>query len=336
MKLLITAFACFISVSVFGQQTINDSLLVNGIYRHFITYIPSIYQQSQATPLVFNLHGKTASADGQMWYGDFRSIADTANFIIVHPQGLLDNTGVTHWNVGQSSVDDIGFINTLYQYLLSNYNIDIDKVYSTGMSNGGNMSYLLACSMNDKFAAIASVTGSMWPHLIQSICNPSHPTPVLEIHGTSDAIVPYNSILDGIEYWRNYNNCDFNSIITSIPNINLEDNSMVEHIVYNNGDNGVTTEIFKIINGGHSWPGTSFPNGETNYDINASLEIWRFFSKYDINGIINQPSSITYYNINKKLVKIIDALGREMNHTSNKILYHIYDDGSVEKKFIVD
>ena len=63
----------------------------------------------------------------------------------------------------------------------------------------------------------------MWPYLIQSICNPSHPTPVLEIHGTSDLIVPYNSALDAIEYWRNYNNCDLNPITTSIPDINTED-----------------------------------------------------------------------------------------------------------------
>ena len=336
MRLLFTALACLFSVSVFGQQTLNDSLLVDGIYRHFITYIPSTYQQSQATPLVFNFHGRTSSAQAQMWYGDFRNIADTANFILVHPQGLLDNTGVTHWNIGQSTVDDIGFINALYQYVLSNYNIDIEKVYSTGMSNGGNFSYLLACSMSDKFAAIASVTGSMWPHLIQVTCNPSHPTPVLEIHGTSDLIVPYNSALDAIEYWRNYNNCDLNPITTSIPDINTEDNSVVEHIVYDNGDHGVTTELFKITNGGHTWPGTSFPNGVTNYDIDASLEIWKFFSKYNINGTLNEVSSITNHNINKQVVKLLDALGREVNHTTNQILFHIYDDGSVEKKFVVE
>ena len=186
------------------------------------------------------------------------------------------------------------------------------------MSNGGNFSYLLACSMSDKFAAIASVTGSMWPHLIQVTCNPSHPTPVLEIHGTSDAIVPYNSVLDGIEYWRTYINCAINSVTTSIPDINTEDNSMVEHIVYDNGDNGVTTELFKIIDGGHTWPGTNFPNGVTNYDINASLEIWKFFSKYDINGAVNEVSSITNHNLNKQVVKRIDALGREVNHTTNQ------------------
>ncbi|MAC86368.1 MAG: hypothetical protein CMC94_05420 [Flavobacteriales bacterium] len=105
----------------------------------------------------------TSNAWQQMIYGDFRSIADTANFIIVHPQGLLNSLGETHWSLGQSSVDDIGFVNALYAHLVSNYNINLDQVYSTGMSNGGAMSYYLACNMSDKIAAIASVTGSMGP-----------------------------------------------------------------------------------------------------------------------------------------------------------------------------
>ena len=111
---------------------------------------------------------------------------------------------------------------------------------------------------------------------------------------------------------------------------------MAEHIVYNNGDHGVTTELFKITNGGHTWPGTSFPNGVTNYDIDASSEIWKFFSKYDINGALNEVSSITNLNINKQVVKLLDILGREVNQTTNQILFYIYDDGSVEKKFVVE
>ena len=111
-----------------------------------------------------------------MWYGDFRKIADTANIIIVHPQGLLDYTGVTHWNLGQSNVDDIGFLNSLYSYIVSIYNINLDKVYSTGMSNGGYMSYYLACNISDKIAAIASVTGSMGSFMPVSYTHLTLPT----------------------------------------------------------------------------------------------------------------------------------------------------------------
>jgi polyhydroxybutyrate depolymerase len=317
-----------------GQQTINDSINVNGIYRGFITYIPSIYQPSQSTPLVFNLHGLTSNAWEQMIYGDFRSVADTANFIVVHPQGLLNSMGETHWNLGQSTVDDIGFLNSLYSHLISNYNINLDQVYSTGMSNGGYMSYYLACNMSDKIAAIASVTGAMAPST-QLNCNPTHATPVLEIHGTADANVSFNSILNGLEYWRSYNNCNLIADTTVISDFNSEDLSSVEHIVYNNGDNGVTTELFKIINGGHTWPGSSISLGVTNYDIDASEEIWKFFSKYDINGLISQPTLISEHAEKKELIKVIDLFGRE-SKDANQPLFYIYGDGTVEKRIIIE
>ena len=331
LLLILILFPCFI----FGQQTINDSILINGIYRNYITYVPSIYQPSQPTPLIFNLHGRTSTAWQQMWYGDFRDIADTANFIIVHPQGLLDNTGVTHWNLGQSNIDDIGFLNSLYSHLVSNYNINLDQVYSTGMSNGGYMSYYLACNMNDKIAAIASVTGAMGT-FTQLNCNPNHPTPVMEIHGTADFTVPFNDIINGIEYWRDYNNCNLIADTALMPDLNFGDLSTVKHIVYNNGDNGVTTELFKVINGGHTWPGSNISTGVTNYDINASIEIWKFFYKYDINGLIHQSTSITEYITKKDIIKEIDVLGRQTKHLKNQPLFYIYDDGTVEKKIILE
>jgi polyhydroxybutyrate depolymerase len=331
LLLILILFPCFI----FGQQTINDSILINGIYRNYITYVPSIYQPSQPTSLIFNLHGRTSTAWQQMWYGDFRDIADTANFIIVHPQGLLDNTGVTHWNLGQSNIDDIGFLNSLYSHLVSNYNINLDQVYSTGMSNGGSMSYYLACNMNDKIAAIASVTGAMGT-FTQLNCNPNHPTPVMEIHGTADFTVPFNDIINGIEYWRDYNNCNLIADTTLMPDLNFGDLSTVKHIVYKNGDNGVTTELFKVINGGHTWPGSNISTGVTNYDINASIEIWKFFYKYDINGLIHQSTSITEYITKKDIIKVIDVLGRQTKHLKNQPLFYIYDDGTVEKKIILE
>ena len=308
----------------FTQQTITDSLIHDNVFRSYALYVP----------LVFNLHGMTGTAWGQMWHGDFRDIADTANFIIVHPQGLLDSTGVTHWNIGQSTVDDIGFLNSLHTHLISNYNIDVDRVYSAGMSNGGYMSYYLACDMSDKIAAIASVTGAMSQYT-QWICNPTHPTPIMEIHGTADIIVPFNSIISGLNYWRDYNNCNLIADTTIIPDLVLGDMSTVEHIVYNNGDNGVTTELFKIINGDHSWPGSSFPFGITNYDIDASIEIWKFFSRYDINGEITTNTSIQeQLNSERRLLKTIDVLGREVDARKGLFLFFIYSDGSTEKVFM--
>ena len=86
--------------------------------------------------------------------------------------------------------------------------------------------------------------------------------------------------------------------------------------------------------------GSNFPNigngGITNYDINASLEIWKFFSKYDINGLINPTAIINEHNLNKQLIQVIDIFGRESKGLKNQPLFYIYDDGTVEKKIIIE
>lgn len=286
----------FLGLSILGftQQTINTSLTHDEIQRTYILYVPENYTGNDPVPLVFNFHGFTSNATEQMWYGDFRSIADTAGFLVVHPQGTLLN-GNAHWNVGGwtggSTIDDVGFTQALIDTIAAEYNINLDRVYATGMSNGGFMSFLLACQLSNKIAAIASVTGSMTPETFND-CDPQHPMPVLQIHGTIDAVVPYNGanftkpISDALAYWVDYNHCDPNAITTDIPNSVVADGSTVNHTVYNDGNNGTTVEHFKVTGGGHTWPGTFFAVAGTNYDIDASFEIWKFFSRYDINGLI--------------------------------------------------
>jgi len=302
-NLLISTFALLLPFIALSQQTINGSITHDGIQRDYILYVPANYNGSTAVPLVFNFHGYTSNANEQMWYGDFRAIADTAGFLIVHPMGTLDGQGTTHFNVGWggSTTDDIGFSGALLDSIAIDYNINSDRVYSTGMSNGGFMSYYLACQLSDKIAAIASVTGSMSP-LQYNGCNPQHPTPVLEIHGTSDGTVPYNGatwtkpISDVVQYWVDFNNTNTTPTTINIPDINSTDGSTVEHFIYNGGDNDVTVEHFKITGGAHTWPGTAFGSAGTNYDIDASVEIWKFFMRFDINGLIGGPTSITEVN----------------------------------------
>ncbi len=92
-------FLSFIATTTFAQQTINASITHDGIQRSYILYVPANYTGNSAVPLLFNFHGYGSNANEQMWYGDFRPIADTEGFIIVHPEGTLDNSGISHWNV---------------------------------------------------------------------------------------------------------------------------------------------------------------------------------------------------------------------------------------------
>ena len=222
----------------------------------------------------------------------------------------LYSTGNTHWSVGGwttgSAADDVGFTEALLDSLTNEYNIDLTRVYSTGFSNGGFFSFLLACQLSHKFAAVASVGGSMTP-LIYNNCNPAHPTPILEVHGTDDGVIPYNGgawtwpIDDLLQYWTGYNNGSTNPVTMAIPDNNTSDGSTVEHFIFEGGDVGTTVVHFKVTGGLHTWPGTTLFTGPgTNQDINASDEIWKFFSRYDINGLIEINKYRTFWRNNTK------------------------------------
>jgi polyhydroxybutyrate depolymerase len=250
--------------------------------------VPASYNATKPAPLILNLHGYTSNNLQQEFYGDFRPIADTAGFLLVHPNGTLDNSGNRYWNVGffPSPINDVGFLLALIDSLSATYNINQNRIYSTGMSNGGFMSYKLACETN-RFAAIASVTGSITTSNF-ALCAPTKPTPVMEIHGTADNTVPYLGtatflpIDSVVNYWVKFNHCDAMPTMTNVPNINTTDGATAEHYVYANGDNGVTVEHYKVIGGAHTWPGAAITIDVTCKDFSASKEIWRFFNQYSL------------------------------------------------------
>jgi len=303
MKLLLLSIALF-SFSLFHAQTTTHTVNVNGTNRTYRLYVPTIYNGSTAVPIVFNFHGYGSNSTQQEAYGEFRPIADTANFILVHPQGLTVN-GSTGWNnfgAPGAANADMDFVDKMITDLSATYNIDANRIYSTGMSNGGFMSYDLACFMSSRFAAIASVTGSMLQSHKQA-CNSGHPMPVMQIHGTADAVVTYAGTAGGfgvthidslVKFWVDFNHCSTTPAFTALPNINTADNCTAEHYVYSGGTNGSTVEFYKIINGGHTWPGAIYQvNGNTNMDFSASKEIWRFFSKYRLNNLTASVEEIS-------------------------------------------
>jgi polyhydroxybutyrate depolymerase len=201
-------------------------------------------------------------------------------------------TGNT-WNVsfqGGADTDDTGFISALIDRLHIDYDIDLTRVYSTGMSNGGYMSYKLACETN-RIAAIASVTGSMVPSELAN-CSPIRATPIMQIHGTTDPVVPYEGAVwtTGIEslvdWWVAHNGCMDGPAITDVPDINTDDGCTAELYEYTSCDDGTKVEFYKITNGGHTWPEGLVETGagNTNRDFNASAIIWEFFSQYQFVG----------------------------------------------------
>ena len=307
---LLSVIFLFATLYTNAQQTLNETILHDGVTREYIVYIPAIYDGLNPVPLLFNFHGYGMSANDQMTVLNMRAVADTAGFIIVYPQGTL-HWGSPHWNVGSwtlgSNADDIGFTEAMINRLATNYDIDLKRVYSCGYSNGGYFSFELACQLSDKIAAIGSVGGAMSTETYTS-CNPLHPTPVVTIHGTVDATISYDgatpanskSLDDVNSYWANFNNIVDPPAVSALPNINTSDGSTVELSLYNNGDNCTSLEHYKVIGGNHDWPGSW-----GNMDINSDEVIWNFVSQYDINGLIGcTTNSINENNSKYKNYKV--------------------------------
>lgn len=272
-----------------SQNLVSGSIQHGGITRTFQYYVPAIYNSNTSVPLVLNLHGYTSNASQQAAYTKFHEIADTANFITVYPDGTIQSTtNQRFWNFGiyGETVDDKGFLEALIDHFSNEYNINQNKIYCTGMSNGGYMSYLMACE-SAKIAKIGCVTGSMsLPMYIN--CNSLSAKPIIHIHGTADNVVSYTgnttskAVEDVVAFWANRNGCNATPNIYAIPNTNTSDGATAERWLYNGSASGNTVELFKVIGGGHTWPGAIHlgVNGNTCQDFNASKEIWRFFNNY--------------------------------------------------------
>lgn len=343
-KFYLIIFISLASFFAFGQQLTTENILYDGNNRQYLVYVPQSYSSSSPTPILFAFHGGSGYANDFMNYeADFRPIADTAGFILVYPQALEDpnDGGSTNWlHKEPTDHKDEFFVETLIDTLSSVYNIDNSRVYACGYSLGGMFSYTLACSINDKIAAIGSVAGACFYGAFAA-CNVNHPTAVLTINGTDDGIHPYNdpngwyfpvTAIDS--FWATTNNTDITPIVTQVPDINPNDGSTVERYSWQNGNGCVSVEELKIINGGHDWP--SPLNSWANQDINANVEIWNFVSKFNTSGLINCSSTNTenqQLSQEGKLVKRFNLLGQEVKNSS--LVIDLFDNGKTKKVFII-
>ena len=343
-KLLLLLCLPYIGIS---QQLTTENILYDGNNREYIIYVPQTYSPSISTPILFALHGGSGYANDFLNYeADFRSISDTANFILVYPQALEDpgDGGSTNWmHKEPTNHDDIYFIEAIIDELSLMYSIDNNRVYACGYSLGGIFSYELACRLNNRIAAIGTVAGAAFVGTFDN-CNLSHPTAVLSIPGTNDQTHPYNdlngwyySVSEINNYWATYNNTDPLPLVTQLPDLSSSDGSTVERYSWINGTGCVSVEELKIIGGDHDWP--SPLNSFANQDINANVELWNFLSKFDMTGLIfcNSTNQIDFDIINSKsLIRIVDILGKETTPHTNQLFFHIYDDGTVEKRTIIE
>ena len=268
-----------------------------GIQRSYEVVLPQNYEPNM--PLVIALHGAWGDNSILKEYTGIDQFSDTTGFVVVLPNGIdeLWNFGLEYCPIRGNfpAVDDVGFISTLIDILHNDFEIDLERVYCFGWSTGGQMALRLGIQLGNRLAAVASAEGGLLN--VANRWSPKRPLPVLEIHGTEDPLNGYYgplsiqsteewSIAKTLDYWVDINQCDPNSDTLTVPDLVPEDSSTVQKIIFSGGKDGVEVIHFKIINGGHAWPGTpsTIPLGiyevVRNMDINATEEIWNFFKNF--------------------------------------------------------
>ena len=251
----------------------------NGVERDYILYKPDKLEQN--APLIFVLHGYTSSAETIQWYSGMNDIADANGFAVCYPQGTSDYGGTAHWNarLSISQTDDIGFLSELAEFLQTEHNLNPEKTFACGMSNGGYMSYTLACEVPETFKAIASVTGTMSGYSWEN-CDPSGPVPILQISGVKDEIVPIDGSMSAgggwsgaphmdkvIDYWSGLNGC------ITMDSLFLPQKTHAYY--YRDCINDHEVWYYKIDDWGHEWPDSYDTTGTNTNEL-----IWSFFSNF--------------------------------------------------------
>ncbi len=313
-----------------------DSIFDQGVFRTFIIHTPAGYNGDNQYPVVFNLHGLNSNAAQEEIYSQFDVTADAQQMIVVYPNAINQS-----WAIGNTT--DVDFISHLADTIRTRYSCN-DCLFFTGISDGGFMTYKLACALSKPITAIAVVSGNM-SQFLENNCVIANGIPVMHFHGTADPLVNYNGTLGippvetTIQWWVTQDNCNPTPVFTAIPDIHMDDGCTVERYEYPDGNNGSEVIFYKIINGGHTWPGAIPvpPLGNTNQDIEASTLIGEFFHGFCSSATamkqLNSENSISIFPnpVNQILtvqlpgevfdISLYDYLGRNIYRketTSNK------------------
>lgn len=282
---------CLAASDAFPIGTTEGSVMSSGTERTFRIHVPPSFKAGTPTPVVLMLHGGGGSAD--QFENDssvMDPIADRDGFITVYPDG----TGtIKTWNAGSccgkaktDGIDDVAFMNALLDRIEAKTCVDKQRIFATGMSNGGLMSHRLACELSTRIAALAPVAGTIGV----ATCTPPRPVPIMHIHGTLDGHVPWNggvgcgpstepftSVPATIDGWRARNGCG----TTTSTYFEQGDGKCTLY-----ADCKAPVILCAIEGGGHSWPGgkpktpvSDCVDGAQSTTFLADEAAWQFFKK---------------------------------------------------------
>jgi len=299
---MIRACAALILLTSGTFARAQDSLLerhlkVGGRDRHYLVDLPPQYLSRGPLPLVLDFHGGGGSPSGARTETGFSALGAKVGAIVVYPagSGRFGDERLLTWNTGtccayamNAHIDEAAFVRALLDTLERTYPIDRNRIFATGISNGGMMSYLAACRLADRIAAIAVISGEL-----SMDCNPTRPVSVLIIHGTADENLPYNGgvgrktlnkhdvrpVSFALDSWKKFDRCPDAALTSS--------HDGVTHSVWSPCAEGTAIELFKVEGGGHAWPGGQRMSrilDAPSDALDATQAAWAFFTAHPRNA----------------------------------------------------
>jgi polyhydroxybutyrate depolymerase len=302
MKIKLTQI--FIIVTLFTvclkSQDFSDKLIIDGLDREYIMHLPKNYNITIPRPLILVFHGGGSEAKAMVKFTKFNTLADEGNFIVCYPNAINKN-----WNDGRigdqlpMDRDDVKFISVLIDTLIARYSVNPQRVFATGISNGGFFSIYLAYKLSDKILGVAPVCAALPENYADNFFN-DHPVSLLLINGTDDPLVKYDGGTVGfkdekergksistdrtVDIWMKLNNCQNSVKIETLDDDEDDDGCTAKKYTYYTCKNGTEVAYIKVEGGGHTWPGgvQYLPKiivGKVCKGFNATEVIWNFFKK---------------------------------------------------------
>jgi polyhydroxybutyrate depolymerase len=273
------------AVSFYVRNRNNGSIVSSGEKRDYLLYVPRSYDRSRPTPLVISMHGAGGWPTQQKGISEWNRLAESQGFIVVYPSGV-GRGGPRVWRVrrGPGLNKDVKFISELIDKLQAVYNIDSERIYANGLSNGSGMSFVLSCTLSDRIAAVGMVAAAQT--LPWSWCTDDRAVPMIAFHGTADPITPYSGGTTWISArsfpdiptwtanWARRNRCGPKPVESEVA-------AEVTRREYTNCADDAAVVLYTLRGGGHSWPGGKpLPEwfvGPTSRSIDATSQMWAFF-----------------------------------------------------------
>ncbi len=278
----------------YGGGSFAQQINVNGIARSYVVVVPESASPGVPAPLLFVYHGNGQPPENIRAQSGLDGVAGARGYLVVYPLGFD-----LRWKVLDQleprDLSDIDFTLEMIDRIDRDIDIDRSRIYATGFSNGGQFTHRLGCELPSTLAAIAPVASTFTIAVVER-CDQSDPIPVTVFLGDRDLQFPWEGEIVGgdgtlsaeanLQYWVEANGCAAARDTTALADLDPADGTTVSLYAHGGCSEGADVRLFRIHEGGHTWPGSSFGGGavpglQTN-DISASEEMVDFFDAHPL------------------------------------------------------